>query len=72
MSYRMHPREQKVNSAKHDLLEAWMKAYEKYELTTGEMLRVLTEFNSDQVGSIAKYAIREERHGRTDKPGGIE
>lgn len=66
---RIHPREAIVNKAENDLRTAIAAAVR--ELTTAEELRVLASVFGDRVGGIAKYAIREERHGKTDKPGGI-
>ena len=47
--------------------------FDKSDLTEGERLRVVAKVFGGYVGSVAKYAIREERHpGQPDKPGGLE
>jgi len=38
----------------------------------GPLPRVVNTALGDTVGAIAKYQIRYERHGNTDKPGGLE
>lgn len=67
-----HPREKNVRSAELTLINAYDAIVKEAELTNAEQLRVLANFVSSQVGTIAKYAIRHERHGRGDKPGGLE
>lgn len=67
-----HERASTVRKAESDLAMQWLKTVEKYDLTTGEQLRVLSNVLSGLIGSIAKYAIRHERHGRGDKPGDLE
>jgi hypothetical protein len=67
---RIHPREAMVLAAEIRLRAAVTN--ELHGLTTAERLRVLAAVLGDTVGSIAKYAIREERHGDQDKPGGVE
>lgn len=69
---KIHPRELVCNKARTDLDEAVAGALEKHELTEAEELRVLNEVFHRYIGSIAKYAIRRERHGNEDKPGGLE
>lgn len=70
MGLKIHKREQIVDDAAMALATAWAAARRK--LTTAEELAVIARFVTDTVGGIAKYAIREERHGDTDKPGGLE
>ena len=67
-----HPRAKIVRSAELALSNAYFEIYKDAELTTGECVRVLTNFLSTSLGSIAKYAIRHERHGSGDKPGDVE
>jgi len=69
---RMHEREPKVTQAGIDISGAILDAVKKYELTEAEQLRVVNKVCSEWIGGIAKFAIREERHGNTDKPGGWE
>jgi hypothetical protein len=66
----IHPRERIVNEAEIDLAHALLGVWEKHDLTDAEMLRVVAAVFGRHVASNAKYRIREERHGDTDKPGG--
>jgi hypothetical protein len=43
-----------------------------HDLTTAELFSILGGTLGDQIAGIAKYLIREERHGDQDKPGGLE
>ncbi len=65
---KLHPREQVVGKAKLKLLECLIDVQKT--LTEGEYLRVVTETLSESVLTVAKYKIREERHGDLNKPGG--
>lgn len=70
---RMHPRERIVQKASSDLrkmLLGWFKISE--ELTTAEEIMVLSTVMHDLIGGALKMAIRQERHGTTDVPGGID
>jgi len=67
-----HPRAQIVRVAETELEKAYLDIAEKHDLTTGERLRVLSNALHSGIASIAKYAIRHERHGSGDKPGDIE
>lgn len=69
---KLHPREQVVTDAENEVRTALVEAIKKYELTTGEELRILANLFGSEVGTIAKYIIRQERHGNTDTPGGLE
>ena len=69
-SPRIHPRERPCRTARLEIEEAIMEIAVKHELTTAEQIRVINAACSTQIGSIAKYAIRHERHGDEDKPGG--
>jgi len=69
MPRRIHEREKLVTAAEIELRKATMKAAE--DLTQGEYLRVLVNVLAGVISSIAKYAIREERHGDPDTPGGL-
>lgn len=69
---RLHPREAIVGQARTDLGEAVLDWRKTHALTTAETVAVLTEVFGDHLGGIAKYAIREERHGNQDKPGDVE
>jgi hypothetical protein len=67
---RMHEREALVRAAETKLRTALAEATEG--LTEYESLRVVNGCASDYIGGIAKYGIREERHGNVNKPGGLE
>ena len=66
-----HERAPIVRKAENELEKAYLDTVDKYNLTTGECLRVLSNVMHNGISSIAKYAIRHERHGRGDKPGDI-
>lgn len=66
----IHPREKKTRDAENDLRTALAEIARKYELTRFEEISVVNRVLSDTIGTICKYAIRQERHGNTDKPGG--
>jgi hypothetical protein len=66
---KIHPRERLVTEAEQQLRTAII-GLNKIGLTTGEFLQVITNVMSGEISSIAKYAIRNERHGNLDKPGG--
>jgi len=66
---KLHPRYWIVKKAEVELSKAVMDIAQKHELTTAEQLKVVAAALGDAVGSIAKYAIRQERHGDSDTPG---
>jgi len=68
----MHPRELIVRKAVHELVNALAALSVKHQLTEAEQLRVIHTAYTDQVSSVIRYMIRAERHGDTDKPGGVE
>lgn len=67
---RMHSRVPIVNGAEIKLREALSEI--RKDLTEPEFLKMVANVLSDQVSTIAKYAIRQERHGCMDKPGDWE
>lgn len=68
----IHPRERIVNEACAELDCACIDVRKKYDLTTGEYLRVLVHVINNTIGGVAKCAIRAERHpDDPDKPGGL-
>jgi hypothetical protein len=67
-----HPRAKVTRQAEIELEKAYLDIADKYELTTGERLRVLSNALHNGLSNIAKYAIRHERHGSGDKPGDLE
>lgn len=69
---RQHPREQACNEAERDIELAIATALLSHALTEAEGLRVVNAVASRHIGGVAKYAIRQERHGDADKPGGLE
>lgn len=64
---KIHPRSVVVNDARLALTKAIGECTAL--LTTAETIQVVTTVMSNELLGIAKYAIREERHGNTDKPG---
>lgn len=69
---KIHPREVIVRKAENELRELLCTVTDKHGLTEAEKLRVINAIASDWIAGVAKYAIRDERHGVTDKPGGLE
>lgn len=73
MGLRLHPREQIVGHARADLADAvfgWRRNHT--DLTQAETISMLADVLGTSITGITKYAIREERHGDPDKPGGLE
>lgn len=71
---KLHEREEIVRVAELALREAvhtWCNEHGD-DLTTGEELRVVQKVLSVHLSTMAKYMIREERHGDTGTPGGLE
>lgn len=67
---KVHPREERVRVARTALAEAISRVVENCKLTWGEQLSVVNGAASDFISSMAKFAIRDERHGNIDTPGG--
>ncbi len=70
---KLHSREIEAQKAQVELENAvlgWRRNH--VDLTMAELISILTHVFSSHLGSIAKYAIRHERHGDADKPGGLE
>jgi len=68
---RIHPREKIVREAASRLRLFLLEVTK--DLTEAEGLRIVNEVMGSHIGSIARYAIREERHpGKPDEPGGWE
>lgn len=67
---RIHPRRQQCVQARLDIEKAILEITQKHELTEAESLMAINGACSGQIGHIIKYAIRRERHGDEDKPGG--
>ena len=67
---RVHPRVKLVTGAEIKLREALSEI--RKDLTEPEYLKVVANIFGEEVGHIAKYAIRQERHGCTDKAGDWE
>lgn len=71
MSTHLHPREQLVReavSALKSMLIKWCQKHGK-ELTFAEEVSIVSRVMGDWLRISAKYAIRKERHGDTNKPG---
>ena len=70
---RIHRREKLITEAENNLRAAIQASgIRKMELTTAEYLQVLARIMHDEISGTLKSAIRQERHGDTDKPGGLE
>ena len=70
---RLHKREELVTVAAADLdrvIFEWGKRHP--ELTAAEYIKVVLGTSNDKVQGLLKLEIRQERHGNTDKPGGVE
>jgi len=71
---KMHPREEIVREAKRKLdklIHDWRRE-PACDLTVAEELKIVMWVSSDYIQSVLRSAIRIERHGDSDKPGGIE
>lgn len=68
---RIHSRERRCLDADLELSRAITEIATKHELTTVEELRLVNSTLSNHIGGILKFALRKERHGNTDKPGGL-
>ena len=64
----IHKREQIVQVAVGEFNDFYIKWVKKHKLTDGEVLRIIAL----ELGSIAKYMIRFERHGNYKDRGGLE
>lgn len=69
---KIHSREREVEKAEMDLRSRLLEWMKEHDLTTYEHLRVVNQVLSGEIAGTLKYAIREERHGNTDTPGGLE
>lgn len=68
----MHPRQKIMHDAQRDLQKQVYEWLQRHDLTTIEELHIINYVLSNTIGGTLKYALREERHGDTDTPGGIE
>lgn len=69
---KIHKREAFYSKAKIELTNSILKIEKDFELTEMELLRLVNDCASSTIASIAKFAIRNERHGDCNKLGGIE
>ncbi len=69
---KLHSREKAVMSAESKLRSALVDLEKEFDLTRFELIQVIQSVAGEYILSICKYAIRRERHGSTDKPGGLE
>lgn len=75
MAIRLHKREaliQDANIALMDALIEWRQSEAAQKLTEWELVSLMSHELSSYISGVAKYAIRLERHGGRDKPGGAE
>lgn len=68
---KVHPREAIVEGARRRIELAVAEVFQQAKLTTAEQIRVITAVMAGELQGIAKYAIRQERHGDSDTPGGL-
>lgn len=68
---KQHEREQVVREVELKLGKHLVDTLMETDLTYGEQLRVLTEVYGNFLARMAKYMIREERHGDPNKCGGL-
>lgn len=68
---KLHPRELATIKAESAVTRAIYGTLAKHDLTDGEALRVIVAAFGSVLGGMAKAEIRQERHGRKDKPGGL-
>ena len=72
---RLHPREVIVNAAERELrdaVQAIVYAEGPKELTTAEQLQIVTAVLGGWLENLAKWMIRDERHGKgSQKQGGL-
>lgn len=69
---RLHPRTLVCQRAEAQLLESICVIVNRHNLTDAEQLRVVSSALSASIGGMAKFMIREERHGDLDKQGDTE
>lgn len=70
---KLHEREKLIREAEFALKSAlidWSSSFGD-KITFAEEIRIVSGELGGWLGSAAKYAIREERHGDTSKPGGL-
>lgn len=68
---KLHEREAVVREAKLKLSEAVQEWGKGHDLTQFEYLQVVQGVLGDEILGACKYAIRVERHGDPNKPGGL-
>lgn len=69
---RLHEREIKMQQAELALREkinSWVREHTE-DMTDAEFIRAISGVMNEQIMTCMKYAIRRERHGNTDTPGG--
>ena len=66
---KIHPRERLVTEAENELRRAYIEALSK--LSTAECIQVINNVAHSEIALIIRQAIRMERHGDPDKPGGL-
>jgi hypothetical protein len=69
---RLHKREKLIRDAESELRRAVMEVDEKYNLTQFEYIQLLHVILGEAILTVCKYGIRQERHGDTETPGGLE
>lgn len=67
---KIHPREARCNTAERILREAVRQIYD-LDLTQWEHMLIINRVLSDEIAGVTKFAIRYDRHGNTEDPGGL-
>jgi hypothetical protein len=71
MSLQIHEREHQCIMAALALRQMLMTLTRDYNLTDAEEFQMVSSVLGDYSRDHAKYWIRQERHGKTDSPGGL-
>jgi len=68
---KIHPRE-RITGRASTLLRKAIRDLQQFDLTDAEYTSVLMDVLANEILGHTKYLIREERHGDTETPGGLE
>jgi len=68
---KIHPRE-RITGRASTLLKKAIRDLQQFNLTDAEYTSVLMDVLASEILGHTKYLIREERHGDTETPGGLE
>ena len=68
---KLHERELLVRAAERVLRDALVEVLSNHDLTQMEYIQLCQNVLGGEILNTCKYAIRVERHGNTDTPGGF-